>query len=59
MPARKPGVAVDFVMRSSKTSMLPSWLFFGGTSLSSADKVLPDAVKAEQHRKMAEPGGGS
>jgi short-subunit dehydrogenase len=28
-------------------------------SMAAADKVLPDALKAEQHRKMAEPGSGS
>ena len=27
-------------------------------AMGAADRVLPDAVKAEQHRKMAEPGGG-
>jgi hypothetical protein len=27
-------------------------------SMAAADKVLPDALKAEQHRKMAEPGSG-
>jgi uncharacterized protein len=27
-------------------------------TMEAANKVLPDAVKAEQHRKMAEPGGG-
>jgi uncharacterized protein len=28
-------------------------------SMAAADKVLPDALKAEQHRKMAEPDSGS
>jgi short-subunit dehydrogenase len=28
-------------------------------TMEAANKVMPDALKAEQHRKMAEPGGGS
>jgi uncharacterized protein len=28
-------------------------------SMEAANKVMPDALKAEQHRKMSEPGGGS
>jgi hypothetical protein len=27
--------------------------------MEAANKVMPDAVKAQQHRRMAEPGGGS
>jgi uncharacterized protein len=27
-------------------------------SLEAANKVMPDVLKAEQHRRMAEPGGG-
>jgi hypothetical protein len=32
---------------------------FKTKSMDAANKVMPDAVKAQQHRRMAEPGGGS
>ncbi|MET8265492.1 hypothetical protein ABZU92_16035 [Micromonospora arida] len=44
---------------TTPTSDRPLALVTGASSGIAAGKVIPDKLKSEQHRRMAEPGSGS